>query len=707
MSSGKFSKHDVVKCLGTKIFEKAMLQAAHPNDWRTVVLTGRVHGKGEGRKTWVWWELGDRTQRGDVGARVLELVQGAGDAGAPVSAPSPNAQSEGDSVGSSDSDMDISESGDQVPLDDEPADPDDAPADNALTPGGLCWIPEPDGIGLCARETSGSAGHFLPKLKWPRDHSGLDQERTPFDYWLFLMPDMLAEIVKWTNVALPERARRATKHEVVKFFGIQYCMTLYPSRQRKNYWSTADTDLFPAPNFGSRFGMSRTRFAELVKYLRMHDPALDDEDDPDPWRQVRTFVDEFNKNRAERVIPGWILVVDESTSKWRGLGDWYDLGMPHITKIPRKPEPVGLEIKDMCDGESGIMLYLEMMEGQAVMRTKKFEGAGMKAGTAHCLRCTEPWHGSGRVLVGDSAFASVQTCIQLMKWGIFFVGLLKTASTMYPKRHLQTMPMAERGDTATFTATKDRVTMIAHVWNDPGKEGKPRKSLISTFGTTLPAEPVRRPRKRKRADGTWEDWFREVKRTELVSTYFTYAGAIDRHNRVRMDGVRMERTLEFKSWHNRVISSVLGIIATDAFYAMRMEQGDLELDVFMEKLASEMIFNQLPGRPDQDPDRPRRAAAEEPPGDELGSMLLGAINAAERGVSRPEATNQVCHHNILMIKDLPKYKDKSKATLTCVVCKAQTANFYCSDCSRGVHGKIVAVCGLATGKQCTPIHCAT
>ena len=94
--------------------------------------------------------------------------------------------------------------------------------------------------------------------------------------------------------------------------------------------------------------MSSDRFVVLVRCLRMYDPALDTVANPDRWRYVRTLVDEFNRNRAETLKPGWILVVDESTSKWRGLGDWYDLGMPHITKIPRKPEPVGLEIKDMC-----------------------------------------------------------------------------------------------------------------------------------------------------------------------------------------------------------------------------------------------------------------------------------------------------------------------------------------------------------------------
>jgi hypothetical protein len=384
--------------------------------------------------------------------------------------------------------------------------------------------------------------------------------------------------------------------------------------------------------------------------------------------------------------------------------------MPHITKIPRKPEPVGLEIKDMCDGESGVMLFLEIMEGEAVMKTKEFCGQGVSAGTSHCLRATKAWHGSGRVLVGDSAFASVQTCISLKKHGIYFVGLVKNASKHYPKRHLQTMAMAERGDTATFTATRDRVHMIAHVWNDPGKPGKPRKALISTFGTTLPAEPVERPRKRKHEDGTWENWIRCVKRTELVKTYFTYAGAIDRHNRIRMDGVRMERTLEYKHWHNRVISSILGIIATDAFLAMRHEHpgnADLVLDEFMEKLSSQLIWNKLEGCPDDEPERPRRAAAEASLDSALGMELLGALNNIEQAKSAKGSSVSACKHNIYSLICLPKYEGKSKATLTCAVCKEQSANFYCHSCSAGPHQKILALCGPTTKKQCMSEHCAT
>ena len=46
--------------------------------------------------------------------------------------------------------------------------------------------------------------------------------------------------------------------------------------------------------------------------------------------------------------------------------------------------------------------------------------------------------GTGRIVVGDSWFGSVKTCIQLLKLnGLYFIGLVKTAHKGYPKEKLR------------------------------------------------------------------------------------------------------------------------------------------------------------------------------------------------------------------------------------------------------------------------------
>ena len=65
-----------------------MLQAAHPADWMTVKLTGRVEGKGQNRKTKVKWTLGQQEIVLEHGSKLLELVQRAGAPNLPPPAPS-------------------------------------------------------------------------------------------------------------------------------------------------------------------------------------------------------------------------------------------------------------------------------------------------------------------------------------------------------------------------------------------------------------------------------------------------------------------------------------------------------------------------------------------------------------------------------------------------------------------------------------------
>ena len=89
--------------------------------------------------------------------------------------------------------------------------------------------------------------------------------------------------------------------------------------------------------------------------------------------------------------------------------------MPHVTKIARKPKGVGAELKDAADSETNIIIRLELQEGAEHMAAKKFTDICQSKGTAQALRLTKPWHHSGRTVNGDSAFASVQTAVELKR----------------------------------------------------------------------------------------------------------------------------------------------------------------------------------------------------------------------------------------------------------------------------------------------------
>ena len=66
------------------------------------------------------------------------------------------------------------------------------------------------------------------------------------------------------------------------------------------------------------------------------------------------------------VEPGTEVVVDESMGKWIPFFENTPEGIPHLSKIIRKPEGIGVEYKDVADALTGIMvmLFIEIQEGK-------------------------------------------------------------------------------------------------------------------------------------------------------------------------------------------------------------------------------------------------------------------------------------------------------------------------------------------------------
>ncbi|KAL5502949.1 hypothetical protein EMCRGX_G009811 [Ephydatia muelleri] len=246
------------------------------------------------------------------------------------------------------------------------------------------------------------------------DNNTEEEKRTVLDYFKLSFPmQIIDNIVEWTSQAMPPGKRGINSATILKLFGYLRALTRTTSR-RRNLFSECD-GLFPAPCFGTRFGLSQHRTDMLLRALRFY--PLTDVDINDKWSSVRRLIDAFNLRRAEVFYPSWQICVDESISAWRGKdGNFCSDGLPHVSKIDRKPKGVGTELKDAADAES------------------------KKAGTAQVLRLTKPWHGTGRAVYADSAFASVTTAIACRQKGLHFTGLVKTATTKFLKKLISTIP---------------------------------------------------------------------------------------------------------------------------------------------------------------------------------------------------------------------------------------------------------------------------
>ena len=105
------------------------------------------------------------------------------------------------------------------------------------------------------------------------------------------------------------------------------------------------------------------------------------------------------------------------------------------------------------------------------MQTKK----GVKEYGATCattLRLTEPWKGSGRIVIGDSWFSSVKTASKLFtENGLYSIMLVKTAHKLFPVSHLSQHDItcgeliAESGR-VTSKESEEPVLMLAVCFKD-------------------------------------------------------------------------------------------------------------------------------------------------------------------------------------------------------------------------------------------------
>ena len=192
------------------------------------------------------------------------------------------------------------------------------------------------------------------------------QEIRAVDCFLALFPkNQLSEMVRNTNEALPESSARLTKGELLKWFGVTVLMTRFEFGERASLWATkSDHKYIPLPQFGRI--MARERYNELFRYLVWSKQPRDRPDNVSHenwrWMLIEDFVANFNDHRKRYFHPSWQICVDESMSRWYGLGgNWINMGLPMYVAIDRKPED-GMEVQDACCAMSNVMMQLKIVK---------------------------------------------------------------------------------------------------------------------------------------------------------------------------------------------------------------------------------------------------------------------------------------------------------------------------------------------------------
>ena len=239
-----------------------------------------------------------------------------------------------------------------------------------------------------------------------------------------------------------ESSADKTAGEVLKFFGAMILLTGMKFSSRREVWSTtSDCESIPAMSFGQV--MPLHRFETMLRCVRFSYQAEEHEDcsaSEYRWQLCEGFIDAINAHREATVSPSELLCVDESISRWYGIGgSWISKGLPHYVAIVRKPES-GCEIQDIADANGGFMLRLMLVKG-ADANSADHGHEEFNQGTNILLKLCAPWQNTWRTVCADSYFASVQAAKALYERGLHFIGVVKNATRMYPISYLANLPM--------------------------------------------------------------------------------------------------------------------------------------------------------------------------------------------------------------------------------------------------------------------------
>ena len=138
------------------------------------------------------------------------------------------------------------------------------------------------------------------------------------------------------------------------------------------------------------------------------------------------------------MISSYVKVLDESMSAFRPRTTKTG-GLPNLTWMIRKPEPLGTEFKTVCCSITGVMIFMEIQRGKDGMKEIKYNREfGATAGCTIRLaeRSSQELYSTKDIVVGDAWFGSVIAAGQLAAEGKDCCLQVKTNSGFYPKQFI-------------------------------------------------------------------------------------------------------------------------------------------------------------------------------------------------------------------------------------------------------------------------------
>ena len=681
-----------------------------------------------------------QSQRGTRSQPGVDAPQEEGDAAEPE-----NSDRENISVGDGDGDDGGAEGGD-----DDVSGPDAAAAPGGKLRADQAAISQLAGDTLLVKDVTWTVVEFVGDLG-EVDHDVLqsghdvfapdisvDREMDAFTHMLWMdIPEMVTVI---NQAALREADGRwkwkaVSARELGIWFGLLLGSLQFAERGDALWDWKYET--LSKPEF--RRWMALTRFKDIRKYVTAT-MAKNDARDDDPWWPLRGGVERFNAKRRAllRTVP--VCVLDESMSAWRPRTTKQG-GLPHISYVPRKPEPLGTEFKTAADPATGVMLALEIQEGKPAMDAMRARmGCTLTASTS-CVARLVPLIPPApvnyrRIIVGDAWFSNVATAVEVARqkpidrnarnanvtqdsmsvpldtqdmlnaaptWNDHYVGVLKNGHARYPKAYIEAALAGKASGTQiVLTATVDGADLVAVGWK---QNRESNLYFIMTRGVCSTRPDPKRPHVQTWLDANGNPCDRDIPRPEVASLYFKGNNVIDVHNQNRQGTLALEKKWNTQDCWFRLFTTLVGMCTIDALkmldYIKPPRRGDEDrrkVLTFAAILAKQLLDNSWDCESENASNATPTQMPPPPP------RLSGNAEMWQRPQSAPARAQMYAGHvscDLIMIENVDDRYDKDKRK-PCHVCykvhgKKVKSPWWCPRCRKGI-------CGRDTGRGCYETH---
>ena len=417
-------------------------------------------------------------------------------------------------------------------------------------------------------------------------------------FLVMLPPAWVEDILKYTNVHFDDSDpvhKKMTKGELLRFFGYMLILTLQDYLPLDKMWQkTSPPGTSAPPPAMGRFGMSQNRFMAIKARLRFG-PEDDDSFAENEWCFVEKLVTAFNDHMYDVIIPGWLLAPDESMFAWRGkVGKRDRTKCPHRMFVRRKPEPLGVELKNIGDALSGIILSMEIVKGKAEIVKPKYYTKERGATAATTMRLAEKWFGTSRCVAGDSWFGSFKGLKEMLLNGLHGIFDVKTGTNSFPLHEIQEATGEENGAWATMTSEVDINGETKQIYACSHRRGDSVHAFVASCSTTLLGDSVKAyfEDDEERAMGEISE-YEVCRKAAKVHNDFTLAQpTIGRHNRYRQQILAMEKRFVTNNFSFGFFTSMLGTLIVNVFMAHRyFNDPKAEFKVELDKLGLALVNN--------------------------------------------------------------------------------------------------------------------